>query len=376
MWTSSGDRNGKKSLCHARNAGAAKNRVEDYVARALCEASTSEKVATVTLTYAPRDDLADKILHPKHFQLFMKLLRRSGHEVRYLVAGEYGDLRGPHAFSCDPLLRGWPKSCLLMLPCITGIIWPILSPLNHSETIYRTKRIAISASGHTATSLWIGPAHQKQFATSANMCCQTTRTALGFLSPKPALGAAWFAQKAEQAKSLGVLPSTFAYAAPGNESNKHPSVMSGATRRDYLNAITQDPEDKPRMSETTLKTFEKHERARLMDHLYSQPAEVQEKAFLDRMEQQEDQARLMRIGAKFREASENEDALLSSNGVLRLVGGAGHQTRKVSHERTQPQKARQAKGLKPAPTCKPLFTRKPPRPPPCDPPSRLRKQTG
>ena len=75
-----------------------KNRINDYVGRCLAEAATSLHVCAITLTYAPRDDLADKVLNPRHFQLFMKLLRRAGHKVRYLVAGEYGDLKGRSHF--------------------------------------------------------------------------------------------------------------------------------------------------------------------------------------------------------------------------------------------------------------------------------------
>lgn len=299
-----------------------KNRVEDYVGRALCEAQTSEKVATITLTYAPRDDLADKILHPKHFQLFMKLLRRSGHEVRYLVAGEYGELRGRTHFHAILFFKRLAQVVPSEAPMYN---WEHLSdpfasqPFGDQIPHQQNCHIREWPHGHVFVD-WSCTPKAIRYVCKYVLADDKNRAWFS-LSKKPPLGAAWFAQKAETAKSLDVLPSTFAYAAPGNESNKHPSVMSGATRRDYLNAITQNPEDKPRMSETTLKTFVKYERARLMDDLYSQPAEVQEQAFLDRMEQQEDQAHLMRLGAKFREASENEDALLSSDGVLRLVGG-------------------------------------------------------
>ena len=71
-----------------------RNRVNDYVGRCLAEAAVSSHTCVVGLTYAPRDDLADKLLQPRHFQLFMKLLRRAGHKVRYFVAGEYGDEKG------------------------------------------------------------------------------------------------------------------------------------------------------------------------------------------------------------------------------------------------------------------------------------------
>ena len=70
------------------------NRVNDYVGRCLAEAAVSSHTCVVNLTYAPREDLADKLLQPRHFQLFIKLLRRAGHKVRYFVAGEYGEEKG------------------------------------------------------------------------------------------------------------------------------------------------------------------------------------------------------------------------------------------------------------------------------------------
>ena len=62
-----------------------RNRLNDFIGRSLCEAAVSSAVCTLTMTYAPRDDLADKVVTARHFQLFMKLLRRAGHKVRYLA---------------------------------------------------------------------------------------------------------------------------------------------------------------------------------------------------------------------------------------------------------------------------------------------------
>lgn len=83
-----------------------KNKINDLVARCLCEASTSDWVIAITLTYRPHDKpltpaaLQNKnqkiptvaqstVIHKQDFQNFQKHLRRR-FKTRYLVAGEYG----------------------------------------------------------------------------------------------------------------------------------------------------------------------------------------------------------------------------------------------------------------------------------------------
>ena len=78
---------------------------------------------------------------------------------------------------------------------------------------------------------------------------------------KPALGAAFFAAKAAQARGGGS-PHSFNYMPPGGDRDR-PYFMSGATRRDYLNAITTDPDRRASMSEWVGKSFDKLEAARI-----------------------------------------------------------------------------------------------------------------
>ncbi|XZQ27849.1 rolling circle replication-associated protein [Rhodobacter capsulatus] len=244
--------------------------MNDYVARALAEASVSAVTATVTLTYAPRDDLADKVLHPRHFQLFMKLLRRAGHKVRYLVAGEYGDLRGRahfHALLFQHLLP------LERYRCSDGQVYD-LPPDQFSDlsVIDRVQRglPAVYNPGHLFDPQTSQPfsrqipqkrmVHIREWPhghikvdwsaseKSARYVCKyllsdNKNNAWFSLSKKPALGAAWFARKAALARELGVLPSSFEYLPPGGSRNKT-YLMTGATRRDYLDAITQDDADR------------------------------------------------------------------------------------------------------------------------------------
>lgn len=299
-----------------------KNRINDYTGRALCEASTSSHVCTLTLSYAPRTDLADKILHPRHFQLFMKMLRRAGHKVRYLVAGEYGELRGRAHFHAilffselvEPdngsPLPGWNEAHLA----------DPLASAPFSRHIPQKKRLHIREWPHGFVFAdWTGDERAIRYVCKYLLADDKNRAWFS-ISKKPPLGAAWFAQKAERARELHVLPSSFQYAPPGGNPDR-PVLLTGATRRDYLNAITQDPALKPRMSDWVLKTFEKHERARLMAFLESQPVEVLQQAFTDNRAAQEEQLRLLRVFKELREVDELHDRLSeSSDGTLRRSG--------------------------------------------------------
>lgn len=244
------------------------NRVNDYVARAMAEASTSKASCTISLTYAPRDDLADKVLHPRHFQLFMKLLRRAGHKVRYLVAGEYGDLKGRahfHAilFFSDFADGNGPVPFYndrhLEAPELSGAF---------CREIPQKRMVHIREWPHGHISCDWSASEQSARYVCKYLLADNKNNAWFSLSKKPALGAAWFAQRAALARDLDVLPSSFEYLPPGGSRDKK-YLMTGATRRDYLNAITVDrgigksdlwgrDAMRLRMSEWVQKTFDKH----------------------------------------------------------------------------------------------------------------------
>lgn len=253
-----------------------KNRVNDFVARAMAEAVHSQRVCTVTLTYAPRDDLADKILHPRHFQLFIKLLRRAGHKVRYLVVGEYGDLKGRAHFhailffqSLLPRVDQYPLFDRGICPRYKDD-YPAGKSQNDAPFCaeipqMRMVHIREWPHGHVKVD-W--RADERAIRYICKYLLKGTKEYWFSLSKKPALGHQWFQEKAAKARELGVLPSGFEYLPPGGDPSK-PYLMTGATRRDYLNAITQDPADLARMSEWVQKTFEKHHRARVLEALES-----------------------------------------------------------------------------------------------------------
>ncbi|HMM08327.1 MAG TPA: hypothetical protein PKA35_04305 [Paracoccus solventivorans] len=312
------------------------NRVNDYAARCMAEAVYSERTCAITLTYAPRDDLADKILHPKHFQLFMKLLRRAGHKVRYLVVGEYGDLKGRTHFhailffqSLLPRVDQYPLYDRGISPRYKDDYpagksqddAPFCSEIPQKRMVH----IREWPHGHIKVD-W--RADERAIRYVCKYLLKGTKEYWFSLSKKPTLGYQWFQEKAAKARELGVLPSGFEYLPPGGN-RKKPYLMTGATRRDYLNAITMDPADQVKMSEWVQKTFEKHHRKRVQDALeiawltycdnyQPTPEEIEEAA--------ENQAKAERLEAWLRNSIPIEELkeLLdkSETGILRWSKGA------------------------------------------------------
>lgn len=262
------------------------NRVNDYVARSMAEAATSAVVCTVNLTYAPREDLADKLLHPRHFQLFMKLLRRAGHKVRYLVAGEYGETKGRAHFHAILFFEE-------LMPLPEGASVPAYkSPGPFCREIPQKRMIHLREWPHGHVTVdWTATEKAIRYVCKY-LLADDKNNAWFSLSKKPPLGAAWFAQKAAMARHLEVLPSTFEYMPPGGTRGR-PYMMTGATRRDYLNAITQDAGKRESMSEWVGKTFDKQQRERLMSELLNQPLDVLKAAWEENMDRIFDQKHLL-----------------------------------------------------------------------------------
>lgn len=272
------------------------NRLNDYVGRAMAEASVSKHVCTVNLTYAPRDDLADKVLYPRHFQLFMKLLRRAGHKVRYLVAGEYGEEKGRAHFHAilffeylEPLAGRGPVAAYGATDA------PFCREIPHKRMVH----IREWPHGHI-TADWSASEQSCRYVCKY-LLADNKNNAWFSLSKKPALGSAWFAQKARKAKDFAVLPSSFEYQPPGCSTDR-PYLMTGATRRDYLNAITLDPEVRSRMSEWVQKAFDKYELQRFRDECNAHPFEVFFASLKEKLERQEEFTDKIIIAQAFKEA--------------------------------------------------------------------------
>lgn len=77
-------------------------RSRQWAIRCVHEASMHKDNAFITLTYDNEHLPEDASLDYRHFQLFMKRLRKSyGADIRFYMAGEYGDTYGrPHYHAC------------------------------------------------------------------------------------------------------------------------------------------------------------------------------------------------------------------------------------------------------------------------------------
>jgi len=198
----------------------AQRRINDYVGRSLCEASLSRAACCITLSYrndfdGGRYDLADKILTPHHFQLFMKRLRKGGHKCKYLVAGEYGDKKGRAHFHVLIFFRA-----------------------SQPDWIHGKSHIPEWPHGHVVVDWNID--HR-----AARYVCKYLHKDLQkgsgqkwlSMSKRPALGAEWFYAKAQNHIKQRVFPTSFAYQPPGAApGQKH--LMQGAIKRDFIKAIS------------------------------------------------------------------------------------------------------------------------------------------
>lgn len=262
-----------------------RNRVDDWVGRCLAEADVSQHVATISLTYAPPEDwrdLSHRVINPRHFQLFMKRLRKAGHKVRYFVAGEYGELQGRAHFHAILFFTD-------LKPKPAGMAVPFLNRRGHAmdpedsprfcREIPQDEMVHIREwpHGHVLVD-W--SCTEKSIKYVCEYFLLGKITGWFSMSKKPALGAAWFADKAELNREYDVLPSSFEYLPPGGKAGKK-YLMTGATRRDYLNAITTDRAKRPQLSEWVGRTFDKLERQAFIDSAVSG---FDDRAFLDRQE--------------------------------------------------------------------------------------------
>ncbi len=245
------------------------NYVNDWVGRCLCEAATAEVSVTLSLTYAsPLNplDLSNRVVNPYHFQLFIKRLRKAGHKIRYLVAGEYGDLKGRshfHAILFFRVLKDQGKPAPKLENRKAFIENPsIAQPLSRQMPQQDMCHIREWPHGHVEAD-W--SCSEK----SIRYCCEYLytdgkRTAWMSQSKKPPLGFYWFAENAVLNQEYGVLPSSFEYMPPGGKPGKK-YLMTGATRRDYLNLICKDRAKRANMSKWVRATFDKLERQEFKD---------------------------------------------------------------------------------------------------------------
>lgn len=221
----------------------------------------------MTLTYAPRDDLADKVLTHEHVQAFVRSLRDTHHKIRYLVTGEYGKLRGRAHFHI--ILFG--KGKRLQVPQ------------------KRKHHIPHWPHGHVFAD-WDADERSIRYVVKYILKDNSEESWFS-LSKKPTLGSEWFQQKAKQVAELGALPSSFEYMPPGGHKGR-PYLMTGATRRDYIAAVfdafaKKQTLRRDRLSEWVLKGLEKLEYQNAVKYRESLPQDEQ----LEGLEERLDRAR-------------------------------------------------------------------------------------
>lgn len=278
-------------------------RTNDYVGRCLAEAAYSDWTVTLTLTYAPitdvnsEDYLADKVLTPGHFQAFVRKLRRRGHNIRYFVAGEYGEQRGRahfHAilFGIGPKpvwdikpedMRGYPGEANRLWDAERKHgpqHWPQQVNFHMHEWPH----------GHVYAD-WSADVRAIRYAAKYLNKREPGRSWFS-VSKKPALGAAHFAALAARCVAHGVLPAALEYVAPGDSERKQRYLITGASRRDYLLAIIDGwcqhrPLDMARLNEWVRAMVEKALKQRA--EMNSEYGEMQE--FLDTLREQLDRIR-------------------------------------------------------------------------------------
>lgn len=191
------------------------NRVNDYVGRSLCEAAFSTSTLALTLTYRDQSDLSHKVITPSHFQNFIRSIRKRGHSVRYLVAGEYGALHDRAHFHTVLFFDG------------PGLSIP--NQKNHHIPEWPFGHVYADGSGSEKALRYV--------------CKYLLKDEPGqrwfSLSKKPSIGSAFFQGKAKRDAALGVFPSNFHYLPPGGRKDRK-YLLTGASRRDYLATLIDE----------------------------------------------------------------------------------------------------------------------------------------
>jgi len=220
-----------------------RKRVNDFVGRALCEAAYSDYTMSLTLTYAPdRSDGADKYLTPAHFQKFIRALRDAHHKIRYIVVGEYGELRNRAHFHAilfgtdtyDPdtgQRRKRPQACSSTNPA------HLIGDIPNKENCH----IPYWPHGH----IWAdhGADEASLRYTLKYVLKSDDKSNHWFsLSKKPTIGRRFFKEKAQRHRDMGIFPRGTDYMPPGGTRSR-PYQMAGATLRDCILDIIDGQED-------------------------------------------------------------------------------------------------------------------------------------
>lgn len=201
------------------------NRINDFVARGLCEAHTSDWVKVMTLTYAPRDDGAEKVINPEHLQKFIRALRIRKLKIRYMAAGEYGKLRDRAHFHV--IIFGKGKQPVTK----DGKYYPHRKMFHIEEWPH----------GHVRC-------ENNGMEQSIRYCCKyMLKGEPGeywyTLSKRPPLGYEYFKQRAAEYAKSDMLPTGFKYMPPGGKKGRE-YLLTGASRKYFLKELLEQLRNK------------------------------------------------------------------------------------------------------------------------------------
>lgn len=227
VWVERGGRAVKQPVPCRKCWQCRRDRVTDYVGRCLAEAEYCDWSLTLTLTYKTTNNNTHERLDKTHFQDFIRSLRKRGHKLRYVVAGEYGSLNSRAHFHVvlfgvgqqietydNPDLKGEAQLIPQQERC-----WHESWPWGHMYADHGADEKAFRY-----TLKYLDKDHEKDHWFS--------------LSKKPALGSRFFAELAEQTIATGLPPVDFYYWPPGSDRlQKARYRLTGATRRDYLKRV-------------------------------------------------------------------------------------------------------------------------------------------
>lgn len=180
-----------------RCVGCRLERSRQWAVRCMHEASCHSHNCFLTLTYDDENLPDDMGLHYRHFQLFMKRLRKAKGKVRFYMCGEYGDLNlRPHFHACvfgcwfddAVLFKGSGDSCLYTSETLSKL-WPYgfatIGDVTFESAAYVARYVMKKVTGDQALDHYrrVSPITGEVF----NVEPEFSRMSL-----KPGIGALWF----------------------------------------------------------------------------------------------------------------------------------------------------------------------------------------
>lgn len=189
--------------------------VNDWVGRALCEAAFSSATLLATFTYRGAGPETAILTYPD-IQKCLKRLRRDGFKVRYIVAGEYGSLKGRAHWHVILFFRG-------RVPDLGGelgrnVEWPYWP---HGFTQFKRP----DAGGF-------------RYVLKYLLKYEDGQGRKIMMSKKPPIGDDFLRELAEQYARAGVVPQDWLYEPPAAPTKKDGTRwrfhLSGVSRRNFV----------------------------------------------------------------------------------------------------------------------------------------------